>query len=85
MANVVVAPSRIHVLGVFAARDFRAGETILPIDDFREVDENHPLQAEAGEFEVYCDYLAAGQGGADASARTSYQLQLQSEHFCEDY
>jgi hypothetical protein len=61
MINVVVAPSGIHGLGIFARRNFRAGDTILRIDDSRAVDESHPLRPEAGEFEVHCDYLAAGR------------------------
>ena len=33
MADVAVAESKIHGLGVFAARDFAEGEIIIPIDD----------------------------------------------------
>jgi hypothetical protein len=61
MLTVVVAPSSIHGLGVFAACDFRAGETILTLDDSRLVDDEHPLRPEAGELEVHCDYLAGGR------------------------
>jgi SET domain-containing protein len=61
MADVIVAPSDIHGLGVFARRDFQAGETVLLIDDSRSVDAEHPLRPEAGELEVHCDYLAQGR------------------------
>jgi len=61
MAAVIVAPSGIHGLGVFARRDFKAGETVLRIDDSRSLDAAHPLRHEAGEFEVHCDYLARGR------------------------
>jgi uncharacterized protein len=61
MSRVFVATSRIHGLGVFAGRDFSAGETILRIDDSRFVDDGHPLCPEAGELDLHCDYLAGGQ------------------------
>jgi len=61
MADVVVAESKIHGLGVFAARDFDEGEIILTIDDSRIVDDAHPLRPEAGEFDYHCDYLANGK------------------------
>ena len=61
MSDVIVAPSKIHGLGVFAARDFRSGETVLRIDDSRTIDDEHPLRPEAGESEVYCDYLSGGR------------------------
>jgi hypothetical protein len=60
-ADAVVAESRIHGLGVFAARDFMEGETVLIIDDSRVVDDAHPLRPEWGGFERHCDYLADGQ------------------------
>jgi uncharacterized protein len=60
MADVIVKNSKIHGLGVFAARDFFAGEIVLPIDDSRIVDEAHPLRADLGEYEYHCDYLAGG-------------------------
>jgi len=43
MANVIVADSKIHGLGVFATRDFTEGEIILAIDDTRVDDDEHPL------------------------------------------
>jgi len=52
MPDVIVAPSGIHGLGVFARRDFQAGETILRIDASRSVDAAHPLRPEAGELEA---------------------------------
>jgi uncharacterized protein len=61
MNDVIVAPSPIHGLGVFATRDFCPGETVLPIDDSRVVDDEHPLQPEGGEYEYHCDYLAGGK------------------------
>jgi SET domain-containing protein len=61
MTDVVVAKSSIHGVGVFAERDFRAGETILYVDDSRLVDDDRPLRPEAGEFDAHCDYLAAGR------------------------
>jgi len=61
MADVLVAKSKIHGLGVFATRDYVEGEIILPIDDSRIVDNEHPLRPEAGEYSHHCDYLAGGQ------------------------
>ena len=61
MSNVTISPSLIHGLGVFAARGFASGESILAIDDSRVVDEQHPLRDECGECEQYCDYLAGGK------------------------
>ena len=56
--DVFVAESGIHGLGLFAKRDFAKGELVLPIDDSRVVDEDHPLRPEFGEYEYCCDYLA---------------------------
>ncbi|HEX8738153.1 MAG TPA: SET domain-containing protein-lysine N-methyltransferase [Pyrinomonadaceae bacterium] len=61
MSDVIVAKSKIHGFGVFAARDFDEGEIVLPIDDSRVVDAEHPLNAEAGEYDYHCDYLAGGK------------------------
>jgi len=61
MVDVVVAASKIHGVGVFATRDFAEGEIILPIDDSRIVDEEHPLRSELGEHGYHCDYLAGGK------------------------
>jgi hypothetical protein len=61
MNDVIVAPSVIHGLGVFATGDFCPGETVLLIDDSRMVDEEHPLRPECGEYEYHCDYLAGGK------------------------
>ena len=61
MADVYVAESGIHGVGVFAARDFAAGETVLVMDDSRVVDEEHPLRPELGEYEYHCDYLEGGK------------------------
>jgi len=61
MADVIVAESKIHGLGVFATRDFAEGEVILPIDDSRVVDDEHPLRPELNEHGYHCDYLAGGK------------------------
>ena len=61
MGPVKVGESAIHGLGVFAQRDFQAGEIVLRIDDSRVVDADHPIRPECGEFEHHCDYLAGGQ------------------------
>ena len=58
---VTVAESKVHGIGVFAARDFDAGEIILAIDDLRVVDAEHPLRPELGEYSYHCDYLAGGK------------------------
>ena len=60
-ADVFVAPSEIHGVGVFAARDFDAGETVLVMDDSRVVDDEHPLRPELGEYAHHCDYLEGGR------------------------
>ena len=59
MADVTIAISSIEGLGIFAARPFRLGDTILAIDDSRIVDDRDPLQA--GEDQRHCDYLEAGR------------------------
>ena len=59
--NVYVAESGIHGLGVFAARDFAAGEAVLVMDDSRVVDARHPLRPELGEYAHHCDYLGGGR------------------------
>jgi SET domain-containing protein len=61
MADVIVAESKIHGIGVFATRDFAEGEIILPIDDSRIVDDEHPLRRELGEHSYHCDFLAGGK------------------------
>ena len=58
---MIVAESKIHGLGVFAAQDFAAGEIILRIDDSRIVDAEHPLRPELAEYSYHCDYLAGGK------------------------
>lgn len=60
MPDVYVAESLIHGRGVFAARDFEAGETVIVMDDSRVVDAEHPLRTELGEYAHHCDYLADG-------------------------
>jgi len=61
MAGVVVAESKIHGLGVFATREFAQDEIILPLDDSRVVDDDHPLQFDLGEQSYHCDYLTSGK------------------------
>ena len=61
MENVVVAKSKVHGLGVFAAQKFAEGEIILTIDDSRVVDHEHQLNPELGEYAYHCDYLAGGK------------------------
>lgn len=61
MSDVYVGESEIHGVGVFAAREFAAGETVLVLDDSRVVDEAHPLRPELGEYEYHCDYLEGGK------------------------
>ena len=61
MTDVIVTESTIHGLGVFATRNFAQGEIILPIDDSRVVDDEHPLRPELGEHSYHCDYLAGGK------------------------
>lgn len=61
MSSVYVGESKIHGIGVFAARGFAAGETVLVMDDSRVVDDEHPLRPELGEYAHHCDYLAGGR------------------------
>jgi hypothetical protein len=58
--NVRVERSGIEGLGLFAARDLRAGEKIVRFDSVRVVDGAHPLRPEAGEWEFHCDRLPDG-------------------------
>jgi hypothetical protein len=57
MTDVYIAESKIHGVGVFAARDFEEGETVIVMDVSRVVDAEHPLRPESGEHEYHCDYL----------------------------
>ena len=57
-ASVLVRESPIHGAGVFAARDFSAGDVVLSIDDSHVVDNEHRVSASE---EIYCDYLEAGK------------------------
>ena len=61
MADVFVAESKIHGLGVFVSRDFEEGETVLIVDDSRVVDDERPLRPELEEYHYHCDYLAGGK------------------------
>jgi hypothetical protein len=71
IAGVEVRESPIHGRGIFAARGFDPGETILGIDDSRVVDEAHPLDASKGEFEHHCDWLGDRQVLMREPERTS--------------
>jgi SET domain-containing protein len=57
--RVIFRPSPIHGLGIFAARDFKAGERILRRDDSRLVTSEDPLRE--GELESHCDWIADGR------------------------
>ncbi len=61
MTAVVVQPSPIAGLGVFAGRPFTAGDSVLVIDDSHTVDIDHPLKPEDGEIDRHQDYLAGGR------------------------
>ena len=61
MSDVIVTESKIHGIGVFANRTFKQGEIVLPLDDSRIVDDEHPLRPELGENDYHCDYLADGK------------------------
>ncbi len=56
MTGVEVRPSRIEGLGIFAARPFRAGETIRRIIVVREITPDAPLREALGERFDHCDY-----------------------------
>ena len=59
--NVVVRPSPIQGVGIFAARPFRASEIILRRDESRDVTPDQPLRADLGEQRRHCDDLAGGR------------------------
>jgi len=59
IGDVIVKPSPIDRLGVFAARDFRAGELIFDASETRLVSGEDPLRE--GEEERHCDWLADGR------------------------
>ena len=61
MADIVVAESKIHGLGVFATREFAQDEITLAIDDSRVVDDDHPLRIDLGEQSYHCDYSLAAK------------------------
>ena len=56
MSNVAVRTSSLEGLGIFAARRFRAGERIRPINVVREITPSAPLQEDLGERADHCDY-----------------------------
>jgi hypothetical protein len=55
-AGVVVGPSGIEGLGIFAARSFAAGERIRRIAVAREITPERPLREDLGERADHCDY-----------------------------
>jgi hypothetical protein len=57
--DVIVKPSPIHGLGIFAARDFRAGEVIFDTSELRVITDEHSLRD--GEQQHHCDWLADGR------------------------
>ncbi len=56
MAHVVVRPSPIEGLGLFAARPFPAGERIRRVNVVREITPEAPLRPDLGERQDHCDY-----------------------------
>lgn len=58
--DVEARPSSIEGTGLFALRDFEAGETIL-VRSEREVTYAAPLRLELGEQPAHCDYLDGGR------------------------
>jgi hypothetical protein len=56
MTDVVVRPSKIEGLGVFAARSFRAGERIRHVNVVREITPGTPIRVELGERTDHCAY-----------------------------
>jgi hypothetical protein len=56
MTDVAVHSSGIEGLGLFAARDFEAGEPIRNISIVREVTAASPLRPALGERSEHCDY-----------------------------
>jgi hypothetical protein len=55
-ADVVVRPSCIEGLGVFAARPFRTGERIRRVNVVREITPDAPIREELGERIDHCSY-----------------------------
>jgi hypothetical protein len=61
VGNVIVRASQIQGVGIFALRDFAAGDLILRRDESRGVTRNKPLRPELGEERRHCDDLAGGR------------------------
>jgi hypothetical protein len=57
--DVIVKPSPINGLGVFAARNFKAGEVIFDTSETRLISDEDPLRE--GDEERHCDWLADGR------------------------
>ena len=55
-----IRPSKIHGMGVFAAKEITGGEVIHKIDDSRVVDDQHPLKPQMGEDFIHRDWLPDG-------------------------
>ena len=56
MQDVVVKESLVQGLGVFAAHDYGSGERVRQVNIVREVTDDAPLQADAGERIEHCAY-----------------------------
>jgi len=56
MPDVIVKPSSVQGLGVFAARDFAPGERIRQVNIVREVTAETPIREDAGERIEHCAY-----------------------------
>jgi hypothetical protein len=54
--DVVVGPSAVEGLGLFAERPFASGERIRRIAVAREITPEHPLREDLGERADHCDY-----------------------------
>ncbi len=56
MSDILVRPSAIEGLGIFAARLFLPGDRIRHVNVLREVTPDAPLRPELGERHDHCDY-----------------------------
>ena len=58
--KIQIRKSSIHGDGVFATDRISCGDVILPVDDSRIVDSQHPVREDLGEDPEHCDYLPDG-------------------------
>ncbi len=56
MPDVVVKASSVEGLGVFAGRDYQAGERVRQVNIVREVTAEKPIREDAGERIEHCSY-----------------------------